>query len=129
MANRIEDAVNKKMSGYNCAQAVACAFKDYVDVSEDELKKITQGFAVGMGTMEGSCGAIVGAAVILGLVNDNPAKTFKDVKGIMSQFKESNGSVICKELKGIETGKVLRECNDCVGDAARMLQEILDKDK
>ena len=58
MANRIEDAVNKKMSGYNCAQAVACAFKDYVDVSEDELKKITQGFAVGMGTMEGSCGAI-----------------------------------------------------------------------
>ena len=123
MANRIEDAVNKKMSGYNCAQAVACAFKDYVDVSEDELKKITQGFAVGMGTMEGSCGAIVGAAVILGLVNDNPAK------GIMSQFKDSNCSVICKELKGIETGKVLRECNDCVGDAARMLQEILDKDK
>ena len=35
MANRIEDAVNKKMSGYNCAQAVACAFKDYVDRSEE----------------------------------------------------------------------------------------------
>ena len=53
MANRIEDAVNKKMSGYNCAQAVACAFKDYVDVSEDELKKITQGFCCWYGNYGG----------------------------------------------------------------------------
>ena len=91
------------------------------------MKKITQGFAVGMGTMEGSCGAIAGAAVVLGMANDNPGKTFKDIRGIMSQFKDQNGSVICKELKGLETGEVLRECNDCVMDAAMLLEAALEE--
>ena len=127
MTKRVEEAVNNKKNGYNCAQAVACAFCDYAGISEEEMKKITQGFAVGMGTMEGSCGAIAGAAVVLGMVNDNPGKTFKDVRGIMSQFKEQNGSVICKELKGIETGEVLRECNDCVMDAAMMLEAAIEQ--
>ena len=127
MTKRVEEAVNNKKNGYNCAQAVACAFCDYTGISEDELKKITQGFAVGMGTMEGSCGAIAGAAVVLGMANDNPGKTFKDVRGIMSQFKEQNGSVICKELKGLETGEVLRECNGCVMDAAMLLEAALEE--
>lgn len=127
MTKRVEEAVNNKKNGYNCAQAVACAFCDYAGISEDEMKKITQGFAVGMGTMEGSCGAIAGAAVVLGMANDNPGKTFKDVRGIMSQFKEQNGSVICKELKGLETGEVLRECNDCVMDAAMLLEAALEE--
>ena len=77
--------------------------------------------------MEGSCGAIAGAAVVLGMANDNPGKTFKDVRGIMSQFKEQNGSVICKELKGLETGEVLRECNGCVMDAAMLLEAALEE--
>lgn len=127
MTKRVEEAVNNKKNGYNCAQAVACAFCDYTGISEDEMKKITQGFAVGMGTMEGSCGAIAGAAVVLGMANDNPGKTFKDVRGIMSQFKEQNSSVICKELKGLETGEVLRECNDCVMDAAMLLEAALEE--
>lgn len=127
MTKRVEEAVNNKKNGCNCAQAVACAFCDYAGISEDEMKKITQGFAAGMGTMEGSCGAIAGAAVVLGMANDNPGKTFKDIRGIMSRFKDQNGSVICKELKGIETGKVLRECNDCVMDAAMLLEAALEE--
>lgn len=123
MESRIQEAVNKKRSGYNCAQAVACTYCDLVGMDEKTIQKITQGFAVGMGTMEASCGAITGAAVILGLLNDDPAKTFADSRAIISKFKEQNGSVICKELKGIETGTALRECNDCVMDAARFLEE------
>mgnify|MGYP002673608901 FL=1 len=123
MESRIQEAVNKKRNGYNCAQAVACTYCDLVGMDEETMRKITQGFAVGMGTMEASCGAITGAAVILGLLNDDPAKTFADSRAIISKFKEQNDSVICKELKGIETGTVLRECNDCVMDAARFLEE------
>ena len=77
MTKRVEEAVNNKKNGCNCAQAVACAFCDYAGISEDEMKKITQGFAVGMGTMEGSCGAIAGAAVVLGMANDNPSSVFQ----------------------------------------------------
>ena len=45
----------------------------------------------------------------------------------MGKFKERNCSTICKELKGIETKKVLRACNDCVADAAEFLEAQIGK--
>lgn len=126
MDTRVQEAVNKKMCGYNCAQAVACTYCDLAGVDEDTMKNITQAFAVGMGTMEGNCGAVTGAGVVLGMRNKNQRKTIIDIRQIMTQFKDRNGSVICKELKGLETGKVLRECNDCVRDAAEFLEKIVE---
>lgn len=124
MESRVEEAVSKKQSGkYNCAQAIACTYCDILDMDEENMKYITQAFAVGMGTMEGNCGAITGAGIILGIINKNQIKTFKDIRTLMTKFKERNSTVICKELKGIGTGKVLRECNDCVRDMAEFLEE------
>ena len=62
--SRCEKAVEKKHNGYNCAQAVACSFCKEASMDEDTLKKITQGFGAGLGTMAGTCGAISGAAVV-----------------------------------------------------------------
>lgn len=45
----------------------------------------------------------------------------------MMEFKDRNGTVICKELKGIETGHVVRECDDCIRDAVEFLEERLQK--
>ena len=42
-----------------------------------------------------------------------------------SGFEERNKSVTCKDLKGVETGVVLRSCPDCVRDAAEFLADIL----
>lgn len=72
--------------------------------------------------MEASCGAMTGAAIALGLINKQPGKTMMDIRDMMTAFKEQNKSVICKELKGIETGTVLRACDDCVRDAAMLLE-------
>ena len=52
---RCEKAVEKKPNGYNCAQAVACSFCKEASMDEDTLKKITQGFGAGLGTMAGTC--------------------------------------------------------------------------
>ena len=41
-------------------------------------------------------------------------------------FIEKNGSAVCKELKGIETGKMLRSCRGCVTDAAEILEQMLE---
>ena len=60
--SRCEKAVEKKHNGYNCAQAVACSFCKEASMDEDTLKKITQGFGAGLGTMAGTCGAISGPA-------------------------------------------------------------------
>ena len=125
METRALEAVNKKKSGYNCAQAVACSYCDIAGIDEETMKNITQAFAVGMGSMEATCGARIGAAVVIGLVNKNKKASFADAKAIITKFKEQNKSVICKELKGIGTGEVLRECNDCVMDAAMFLEELL----
>lgn len=125
MKSRVQQAVEKKNTGYNCAQAVACTYCDLAGVDEETMKNITQAFAGGMGTMEASCGALTGAAIALGMINKNPVKSMQNVRAIMSAFKEQNGTVICKELKGIATGKVVRACSDCVYDAALFLEQQL----
>ena len=129
METRTEKAVEKKMSGMNCAQAVACTYCDLVGLDEKTMVAITQAYGGGIGgTMEGTCGAITGACAVVGLFcqkEGNRMKAMKDAKHIMTKFKERNGTTVCKELKGIGTGKVLRECNACVRDAAEFLEEIL----
>lgn len=125
MESRVEEAVHKKSCGLNCAQAIACTYCDYAGVNEETMKHITQAFGIGMATLEGNCGAISGAGVVLGMANKDQRKTFQDTKAIMKAFEERNGSVTCKVLKGIETGKVLRECSDCVRDAAEFLEKQL----
>ena len=49
----------------------------------------------------------------------------KELPRILKEFKAKNQSVICRELKGVGTGKILRSCNDCVKDAAEMLGNAL----
>ena len=106
MESRVEKAAERKMCGYNCAQAVACT--------------------VGIGgSMEATCGAVIGAVNVLGLINKNPQKTMQGSRRIIQSFKEQNGTVICKELKGINDGIVKRECIDCVRDAAALLEAEL----
>ena len=73
-------------------------------------------------------GAIVGAGIILGLATQDKAKSVKGMRQIMDKFKQRNGATQCKLLKGVGTGKVLRECPLCVADASEFLEEILEKE-
>ncbi len=121
---RANAARELKASGKcNCCQAVTKSFSDTVNLSEEELEKISSGFAVGMGCMEATCGALIGASIIAGL-RKNGKGTVKLSKAILARFKEMCGATICKELKGVETGKVLCECNDCVENAVLAAEEI-----
>ncbi|MDO4615806.1 MAG: C-GCAxxG-C-C family protein [Lachnospiraceae bacterium] len=131
MSERAEKALAYKRTGMNCAQSVALAFQDLTELDEQTLAAMTQTFGAGVGaSMEGTCGAVMGAAVILGLVGKERSKpeNMKRAKQLLMRFKDQNQSVICRELKGIDTGKVLRSCNDCVADAAGFLEEILKSD-
>lgn len=126
METRKFEAAEKKRSGCcNCAQSVICTYCDKAGVDEQTALNIGNSFAAGMGNMEGTCGALVGAGVVLGLVNKDKAKSMKDMRQIMTKFQERNKTTQCKILKGIETQKVLRECPDCVADACEFLEEII----
>ena len=129
MSTKAEQAIAFHDQGYNCAQAVACSFCEEAHMDEETLFNLTQGFGAGFGTMDGTCGAISGTAVVAGLINQNRMETSRDVRSVMNQFKQQNGSVICKDLKGIETGKMLRSCDDCVRDAVKFLENVLNEEK
>lgn len=118
-------AENKRSGAYNCAQAVACAYNDIVGLDEDALKAMTAAFGTGMGSMDGTCGALVGAGVILGLVKKDRVVARAAMKRVMDGFKAKNRSTVCRELKGVDTRCVLRDCNGCVADAADLLAQEL----
>ena len=140
METRVDKVAEKHKSGYNCAQAVACSFWKEFGVDEEEMLRIeetmfrmTEGLGLGMGGMEGTCGAVTAACVIAGAKNStvemggpgSKGATYKISKEIVRRFKEESGSVICKELKGVETGTPAKACPDCVKDAARILEEVV----
>ena len=122
---RYQKAVNIKKSGCNCCEAVCKAYSDIVDINEEDLMKIASGFGLGLGTMEGTCGALVGANIILGLMNNTNIGTTRISKNLVQYFKEECGAVTCKDLKGISTGKVLCSCDDCVKNASIVLEKTL----
>lgn len=128
METRKEIAAEKKRCGaHNCTQAVVCTYHDYTGMDEATLKHIGNAFAAGMGNMEGTCGALIGAGVVLGLATKDKAKSVKAIRQIRTQFQQRNGATQCKLLKGVGTGKILRECPLCVADAAEFLEGQLEK--
>ncbi|MCD8083666.1 MAG: C-GCAxxG-C-C family protein [Clostridiales bacterium] len=133
MESRVEEAIKRHDKGYNCAQAVACAYCDLVGEDEETMFRLTEALGLGMGGMAGTCGAVSGACVLAGAKNstanldkpDSKGASYRLSKEIVRQFQEKNGSVVCRELKGVDTGKVLRSCSDCIRDAAAIAEQVL----
>lgn len=125
------DAFHKK--GYNCCQAIVCAFCDKVGLDEQTAFKVSEGMGLGVSDTFGTCGAVTGMALVMGMKNScgdlnapvSKADTYKKVRELNEKFRSKNGSTICRELKGMDTGKVLRSCPGCIEDAANILAEVL----
>ena len=121
-----ELAVQLKHNGCNCCQAVLCAFADESGMTESQLRQLGAGFGAGMGCMEATCGALVGAQMLLGLKKYSGRPVLAEARGLYRAFAEKCGASICRELKGKDTGKVLCECDDCVRIAAGLIGEIIE---
>lgn len=92
-------------SGLNCSQAVAVAFCKEMNMSENMAKQLTLGFGGGMGRMREVCGAVSGMTFVLSAiyVNDDRAKMYERVQTVANEFRQNNGSVVCRELLGLNT--------------------------
>ena len=118
-------AEKKRCNSHNCAQAVVCTYCNLVGLPEQTALDMGGAYGSGMGNMEGTCGAIVGAGLIVGLATRDRNLSRSRMKQLMERFQERNGATQCKLLKGIGTGKPLRDCPDCVADASEFLEDIL----
>jgi len=133
VSDRIKLADELHRKGFSCAQSVAVACADMVDVSEEILFKATEGFGAGMGTMDGVCGALTGGLLIAGLKNStanfaapkSKASTMKISKAMLTSFREKCGALICRDLKGVDTGKMICSCPDCIKHGVEVVEEEL----
>ena len=120
---RAEKAVELKTSGmYNCAQSVTVALADQTKLSEEELRQISAGFCAGMGNLEATCGALIGAGMIAGLKTEGKG-TLAMTKQIQEEFGRRCGSIKCRELKTVSDGKPLCPCEECVRNAVLIFGE------
>ena len=97
-------------SGYNCCQAVAMTFADVIGLPEEEVARLASGFGGGMGRMREVCGTVSAMTMVAGAmlpandVSDKAAKSanYALVQDMAGEFRKLNGSIICRELLGLD---------------------------
>jgi C_GCAxxG_C_C family probable redox protein len=136
----------EKMASHsiNCAQSVLTSFCEDFGLNKDLAMKIARGFGGGMGQSKGTCGAVTGAYMVLGLglkpLND-PLKNRAEMGNTMVEFnrrfKQLHGSLNCTELCGYDLSIPEKAaeahqkdvfaniCPGLVRDAAKILEDVL----
>ena len=134
MESRVQKAVDlREKHGYNCAQAILCAYADLYGLDEQTAYRIAEAFGTGMGGMGDTCGAVSAVFMLLGMKSKNGigdkagrAALYKDVRELAAAFKAEAGSTICRELKG-QTGLPVYPCAECIETAAKLFEAELKK--
>lgn len=145
-----EEAKRLFMAGYNCSQAVFCAFCDVTGLDLDTAARLSSSFGGGMGRLREVCGTVSGALMALGAIQgyadpqDRNAKAahYHLVQEYARLFREQNGSIVCRDLlKGVQVteGSVPEErtpefyarrpCLRLAGEAAAILDKLLENQK
>ena len=98
-----------KEEGYKCCQAVVLAYNDIFGMDDHLAASLASGFGGGMGRMREVCGSVSGMVMLAGLIapaadpsaKDGRTRNYSLVQEAAGEFKEINGSIVCKELLGL----------------------------
>jgi C_GCAxxG_C_C family probable redox protein len=91
---------------------VACTFAEDLEADRGLTLRLATGFGGGMGHTGGTCGALTGAFMALGLAfgmkesTDQAAKqkTYALVAEAARRFRERTGATACPDLLGLDIG-------------------------
>lgn len=146
--NRPDYAKELFEGGCNCCQAVFCAFLDETNLSKDDAMRLSAGFGGGMGRLREVCGAVSGMTMVLSnkfACTDPNNKTEKAalyalIQQAAAEFREENGSIVCRELLGLSEKSSAptpedrtkeyykkRPCSELVRCAAEIAEKIISK--
>lgn len=142
-----------------CGQCVVAAPQDTFGVRDDHIFKAATGLSGGGAlTCEGSCGAYVGALLVLGSLWGRERDKFEDPEGVRfrthklakkfrDKYIQEYGSVVCRDVQTKIVGRPFYladpdefkkfhdagahdvHCPEVVGKAARWMAEIIDEEK
>ncbi len=127
--------------GLNCAQAVASAFAEELNMDIADIERLTMGFGGGIGRMREVCGTVSGMAFVISALYADEGKTsvYTRIQKVAEKFEAENGSIVCRELLGLDKNGnrcpvpeprteryyKKRPCNQLVHMAADILEEFL----
>lgn len=110
---------------YNCAQSVLLPFAEEAGLSQELAYQISANFGAGM-KMAGTCGAITGGLMALGLygVDDGPT-----VGAYFKRLRDNHqGYMNCADLLRLnreQGGEKKPHCDDMVYECVALVEEIL----
>jgi C_GCAxxG_C_C family probable redox protein len=128
--------------GFNCSQAVFCAFAPRLGLSEEQALKLASPFGGGIAHRGHICGSVSGGLMALGLklgaaTPEGKETTYQLAGGFLREFEARHGSILCRELIGCDLStpaglKKARQlqvfdaiCPGLVEDATRMVSSLL----
>jgi len=148
MKKSIEDkAIESFRGGLNCAQAVVTSFSDDLNFDKSTAEIISCGFGGGMGRLGGTCGAVTGSYMTLGIFNcgkfaDNVSRkeaTYVMVQEFSKKFNQIHGTTDCNsllkcDLKTEEGHKYAKEnnlfgtvCEKCITDSIKIVKLLTEQ--
>ncbi len=145
--DNIDKAVKTFDMNFNCGQSVLSTYAETLNLDKDTSLRLSSGLASGLSYQGKTCGAVVGAYMVIGLLagytnpNDELAKeiTHGLIKEFNSNFISLHKSVECMELLGKDVSKPEEyeylsdnnifdmNCPKFVGDACSILDNIIKK--
>jgi C_GCAxxG_C_C family probable redox protein len=98
--------------GFNCAQSILLPFTGTRRLSRISAMRLASPFGAGIGRLGGTCGAVTGAIMALGLRHGHTKATivrgkeeaYRLARDLVHRFVERNGSLNCKDLLGCDLG-------------------------
>jgi len=141
---RSEHAKELFLGGNNCAQSVLLSFAKDFGFSKELALKVSAGFGGGMGRVQGTCGAVTGAIMVLGIMkgekasdnNELKSATYSSVKELIKKFTNDFQTINCRELTGCDfnadsgnekfknEGVMEKICAPCVKRAVEIVESI-----
>ncbi len=133
MKSRVEQSIERHRQGGNCCQSVFCNYADLIGLEESDAFRIGEGFGYGFGGQMEVCGAVSGMTLLAGGKNSSggagkePTKreTYVLVNDMIEQFKQNNGSALCRELLGEDGKPKPHICDACIRDACKIVEKTL----
>jgi C_GCAxxG_C_C family probable redox protein len=141
---KVEEAVRLYRDGFNCPQAVLCAYAEDLGLNRAAALKIASPFGGGIARNGKICGAVTGGLMVIGLRNwdsqkereDGKAEVYRISNEFMSEIKKRNSSLDCEELLGISVSTAegraemkdnnldVKVCQKVINDVVNLLEQL-----